>query len=935
MSRAVRMWDRFVADGVRDSSMLADGISEGLNDLPADARARARLAGLAFRLATQALLLGAEDIGKLALACERALELTGSGQMIPDSLLVLASSSHTLRQAFDVLANPDASGARTEGLPIDAARFELETLFPVPGKPRAGAGTPDVPLINLTARRSEALNDAAEVDAAEVVVAEAPGTNDDPTTTFLWTPTVDDDMIGLFFEEADERIEELAVKLVDMEQSPDDQELLRDVFRDLHTVKGSSAMVALSPMNRLAHAAEDLVGQLREGERTADSSVIDALLGALDGLRDILAEARASRTVSKDCQAIIDRLRDPRAPTPITETAEDAATPANDEVNEDRRKAVHKARETIRVDFDKLDRLLNLVGELVLGRDGLHAGIQSLAAVSNELSADRQLTRRLSSARRAVVAGGSAVAVPGSRHDVKSALNELGEELGRVERVLIDISQDLDSSTGRLDSVSAELRDQVMKLRMVPVGGVFRKHHRTVRDLANALGKRARLELSGDDTELDKLLVEALDEPLMHMVRNAVDHGVEAPERRIEAGKPPEARVHLSAVHRGNQVVIQIRDDGAGLDPAALRKRAEERGLLTTAEIADMDDKQILQVIFRPGFSTAARVSEVSGRGVGMDIVRQAIITRLKGMIDIDSELGVGTVFTLRLPLTLAIIHVLLIRTGGEVFAVPLDVVTRSITVKSADVHLIEDREFITVMGKQVPLIRLNDVLELDVSGFAPESLQVILTEYNGDIYGLACEHLVGKKEIVIKSLGDILEDVPCTAGATLLGDRCALILEIPAIVRRSLGRRPASRVTSTTSAEREQDGDTLKVLLVEDSETVRESLRRLLVAAGYEVTTAVDGVEGLAAARQHRYDLVSTDVMMPRMNGYELTRALRATAEYKNTPIVMVTSKGERIDRVRGFDAGVDEYITKPHDRQLLLRVVRKLLGPAPGGEQ
>ncbi len=921
MSRGVRLWDRFVADGVRDSAVLADGISTGLGDLMNDAPARDRLAGIAFRLATQALLLGAEDIGKLALACERALELIGEELMVADGLLVLASSSHTLAQAFDVLASPDASGARTEGVPLEAARFELETLFPVPGKGLSKAKEPDVPIVAL--RRAPSVVAQAEQPAATATDA-----------GFVWQPSVDDDMIGLFFEEAEERIEELAVKLVDMEQSPNDQELLRDVFRDLHTVKGSSAMVALDPMNKLAHAAEDLVGQLREGDRRADSDVVDALLGALDGLRGILRQARDTRTISHDARPIIERLRDPRSRPATDEPSEDvAAAPA---VSEDRRKAVHTARQTIRVDFDKLDRLLNLVGELVLGRDGLHAGIQSLQSVTNELASDRTLTRRIGNARRAIVAGASAVPVPGGRRDVRSALSELGEEIGRVERVLVDISQDLDYSTGRLDSVSGELRDQVMKLRMVPVGGVFRKHHRTVRDLANSLGKRARLELRGEDTELDKLLVEALDEPLMHLVRNAVDHGIELPEQRIEAGKSPEGRIELSAVHRGNQVVIQILDDGGGLDPAGLRKRAEERGVLTAEELEELDDKQVLHVIFQAGFSTAERVSEVSGRGVGMDVVRQTIVTRLKGVIDIESTQGAGSVFTLRLPLTLAIINVLLVRTAGEIFAVPLDTVTRSLTVHAKDINLIEDREFIHVRDSQVPLIRLTDVLELEVGSYGQDSFPVILTEYNGDTYAIACEHLVGKKEIVIKSLGDVLQQVPCAAGATLLGERCAIILDIPAIVRRTLGRR-AGRISSTQLVPVElADGEQRKrVLLVEDSEIVRESLRRLLVNAGYDVTTASDGVEGLAVAERQHFDLVSTDVMMPRMDGYELTRALRATAAYKDAPIIMVTSKGERIDRVRGFDAGVDEYITKPHDRQLLLRVVRKLLGSATGGEQ
>jgi two-component system chemotaxis sensor kinase CheA len=477
-----------------------------------------------------------------------------------------------------------------------------------------------------------------------------------------------------------------------------------------------------------------------------------------------------------------------------------------------------------------------------------------------------------------------------------------------------------------------------MKLRMVPVGGVFRKHQRTVRDLAQSLGKRARLLLRGEETELDKLLVEALDEPLMHLVRNAVDHGVEPPAARVRAGKPEEGTIELSARHRGNQVHIEVRDDGKGIDPVFMRERAAARQLAEPDELAALDDRQVLELIFRPGFSTADVISDVSGRGVGMDVVKQTIVARLKGSIDIASRVGEGTTFTLKLPLTLAIMQVLLARSAGEVFAIPLDAVVRTITCRPRDVERIQHREVLAVRNRQVALIRLGQLLELGPEHGSPDELHVVLTEVGGETYGLICENLLGKKEIVIKSLGDILKNVPCAAGATLLGDRCAIILDVPQIVARALHRGPgvappagdAARATPPA-----RSASSPHLLLVEDSDMVRESLRRLIVEAGYRCTTARDGIEGLEIAMRERFDLVSTDVMMPRMDGYELTRALRETAEYRDTPIIMVTSRGERIDRVRGFDAGVDEYITKPHDRHELLRAIAKLIAGRTGGEQ
>jgi chemotaxis protein histidine kinase CheA/ActR/RegA family two-component response regulator len=873
------LWDDFIARSRRDAALLVAALATP-GELPPAAQ-------IAFRIALSCLGIGAEPIGRLALAieygCERH-ELLDEGPRA-----ALAQAIAMLEAAFVQLANPDRSGARVEDLPLAEQAQQLEdavasTAGPVQEAPPRW--TPPVP---------EAAPAAAPVHDAG----------------FTWAPVVDDDMVELFFDEATARIEALAGKLVDLERAPGDRDLLRDVFRDLHTVKGSSAMVGLAPLNELAHAAEDLVGQIRDAGRAVDGPVIDALLAALDALRDLLDRARRRAPLPRHAAPAIARLRNPLAATAEIPIA--AVVPVAAQAH-----VAAVGAPTIRVDFEKLDRLMNLVGELVLGRDQLRGAVGSLGSVTTEVAS-----------ARSGVAGPARLRVVSRTNS--SRLQHLGDELSRVERVLADVTTDLDRGTDRLDAISGELRQQVMRLRMVPVTGVFRKHVRTVRDLAATLGKRARLALVGEDTELDKLLVEALDEPLMHLVRNAVDHGIESPEVRTAVGKPAEGTVTLAAAHRGNQVEIRVADDGRGLDPEKLKAKARERGVITEAEAEALDERGARELVFRAGFSTAAHVSEVSGRGVGMDIVRQAIVARLKGTIEVESTVGQGSAFVLKLPLTLAIIQVVVARAGGETFAIPLDVVQRVLAIPAKDVEVVGDREVISVRGKAVPLIRIDAVLELDAAD--PDlPLQLVMVAHGGASYALACEHLIGKREIVIKSLGKLLSTVPCVAGATLLGDRVALILDVPAIVQRALAA-PPGRGPRTPAAIRPQLPSASTILLVEDSDIVRESLRRILVDAGYIVTVAFDGAHGLELAKARRFDLVSTDVMMPRLDGYELTRALRALPEYADTPIVMVTSMGERIDRVRGFDAGVDEYITKPHDRTQLVRVVRKLLGHAAGG--
>ncbi|HUQ01106.1 MAG TPA: response regulator [Kofleriaceae bacterium] len=914
----VELWSLFVAAAVHDVEVLA--AAEG----KLDKETAAGLGHVAFRLGMSSVLVGAEEVGRLALACERALDGVAGGLLEEKGIAALKSGLATLRAAVDQLAHPDKSGARVEGLPIDERSAAIEELV----ADLAVAAKPSV------------VAPAARSGPTKVVVEAAPA----PAGAYTWVPTVDDDMIDLFFDEAGERLEDLAGKLVEIERRPGDEDLVRDVFRDLHTVKGSSAMVGLGPVNQLAHAAEDLVGQVRDAGRAVDGPVVDALLSALDALRAMLQQARARQPVTVDPGPVVTRLRNPTSGGIAVPAAPLVAMPPGEskgasaaEVSGAHAAATAAAKATIRVDFDKLDRLLNLVGELVLGRDDLRAAITSLSSVAGELASDRAIARRVSGARVAVGDGG---VVP-----LRQGLAHLTDDLSRIERVLGDVSGELDHGADRLDAISSELREQVMRLRMVPIGGIFKKHVRTVRDLAATLNKRARLELVGEDTELDKLLVEALDEPLMHLVRNSVDHGVEMPDVRVAAGKPAEGVVKLSASHRGNQVEIRISDDGKGMDPAKLRAKAVEKGLMTADEAEALEDRAALDIIFRAGFSTAATISHVSGRGVGMDVVRTTIVTRLKGTIDVESTPGHGSAFVLKLPLTLAIIQVLLARAGGETFAIPLDSVLRVLVIAPGEVRMVGEREVVEVRGRHVPLIRLEDVLELDDHGEA-DQLHIVFTEQSGVTYGLVCDHLLGKKEIVIKSMGPLLAGVPCVAGATLLGDRCALILDVAAVIRRAL-EAPAGaprRAAGDRSGRARAGAAASQVLLVEDSDIVRESLRRLLADAGYLVTTAVDGQHGLELARSRQFDLVSTDVMMPRMDGYELTRALRATPQYANIPIVMVTSRGERIDRVRGFDAGVDEYITKPHDRQLLLRAVKKLLGhgageaddgPPPGGSE
>jgi chemotaxis protein histidine kinase CheA/ActR/RegA family two-component response regulator len=861
------------------------------------------LAGTQFALRAAAALLGVTPLEVLARAIEETLlerdpadwsELRGP----------LSACAAALADAVTTLCQPDASGARLEHTAaIDAALLGLGRRVTVTPPPTA---TPA----------------AAPPSAPEAA----------PPDDTVWVPQVDADMVEPFLEEATERIEGLAQKLLRLESAPGDVELIREIFRDLHTLKGSSAFVGLRRMNTLAHAAEDLVGQLRDGARRVDRPIVDALLGALDGLRALLRAAsavdpRSGTRIDVPIEAAVARLRAPNAVATLdaaAATTSSAAAAAPTAVGASA-PAVAETQKTLRVDFDKLDTLLNLVGELVLAKARLHASVSSVAVLGRELEA---LVRR-------------------ARYNRAHAGRLELDDVDRVQRILGELAANLGGGANALDHVGDELRQQVMKLRMLPIARVFTKYHRTVRELSFSLGKKARLDLEGADTELDKVLLEQLDDPLLHLTRNAIDHGIEAPEARRAAGKPEEGVITLTARRRGNQILVEVRDDGAGIEPSRLRQKAREKQLATDEELADMDDRAVLDLIFRPGFSTAARVTDLSGRGVGMDVVRDTI-TKLSGTIELASSPGLGTTFTLRLPLTLAIVQVLLVRIAGEDYALPLDVVVRTLALPPEQIQRVYDREVI-FLGRtaadpeeaavesvaQVPLLWAADALELpratplELGGAS--DVPVVLVDAAGETYALAVERLLGKREIVLKSLGALLSEVPCAAGATLIGERVAVILDVVQLVQRGLARPaarpvPPSTPTTTTAAARRRP----RILVAEDSDVVRESLRRVLEAHGYEVVTARDGAEALElATRDARgFDLVSTDVLMPHLDGYELARALRAQPRHKDVPMIMVTSKAEHLDRVRGFDAGVDDYLTKPLDAAELVRAIDKHLG-------
>ncbi len=827
------------------------------NDL--ETRAAALRAAL-VPLAVDAALLGAAGVSELARSAAEAAAAPAAA---------LEAALGELEAATEALSYGDASGART-----DEARLleQARSLLRFSAQPPAPSPAP------------------APVRAPLATAGE-----DDEVH---WVPDLPEDMLGAFLDECVERTDGLAERLLVLEQRGAERELVDEIFRDLHTLKGSSGFAGLKKMNRVAHRAEDLIGELREGRRALERPLVDVLLETLDVLRQILDKARQRAPIDVEVSRLIARLKDPGAAAPaprpsvMREKPAEAAAPP-----------LAAAQATLRIEFDKVDRLLNLVGEIVLARGRLSGTSELTHGVLHEVGT---LRKRMA----------GWLAAP-----ARQSPEVLVDELERTERVLRDNFRDLDAGLAGLGLAVGQLRDTVMKLRMVPIARLFSKYQRTVRELSHALGKEVEVELKGAETELDKVLVERLEDPMLHLVRNAVDHGLETPEARLGAGKSRAGKLTLEAGQRGGQIVVRVSDDGRGLDAEKLKHKAIEKGLISRTEAAELGQKESYELIFRAGFSTAETLSDVSGRGVGMDVVRDAI-ERLKGAINIESELGRGTTFELSLPLTLAITQVLTARVAGEVVAVPLESVASAQTLEPGTLESVATGTCLRQGDTLVPVIDLAGALGLPGVAISEDAAGSAIVVSTGSLRAaLVVQQVLGRHEVVIKSLGPMLARAPCAAGAALIGERMVLVIDLNDVLTR--GRGTASRPALPRPELRARG----RVLVAEDSEVVREGLRRELTRAGFDVVVAADGQEALELCAAEQFDAVSTDVMMPRLGGYELTRKLRADPRYREVPIVMLTSKDARLDAVRGYDAGADVYLQKPADADDLVRTLLGLL--------
>lgn len=718
-------------------------------------------------------------------------------------------------------------------------------------------------------------------------------------------------LVEKYVAEKVEDVENLSHLMLALEERPDDRPLLNEIFRQAHSLKGSGAIYGFPAVSQLSGQMETVLDRLRNRTLKAGARVVDALLASVDALQRLFAEARQGRIGSEAAQPALRELAALlAAEAPPAAAAARAAEPPRPPV-----------RETIRVRLEKLDRLVNLASELTIAKNTREAAVRG---VEEEAYRVKDLLVRwhgVLDELRLSGPGGS----PELREVLESRLDPLEARVRGLQTELEALWERFDATTQHATGTVESLQAELMSIRMVPVSLLFDTAPRTVRDLARQAGKEVSLSVSGADTEVDRQVLEAMADPLVHLLRNAVDHGLEPPSARARAGKSPAGRIALSAEHAGNRILITVSDDGRGMDPQLILRKAVERGFLTATQAQRQMPEEALSLIFQPGFSTRDDVTDVSGRGVGMDVVKSNV-EKIKGHIEVESHPGRGTTFRIQLPLSVAIVQAVLVESAGLTLALLAQAILEVVRLPLAQVETEDERPCFQHRGRTVPLVSLAELLS--VSGAHPrgDPLTVVVVQGIEGRLGLVVSRALEEVELVLKTMGSLLKRVPHVAGGTILADgRIAVILDASSLVSAAV-RRPGAW---TPEAEGQPAPPRRSVLVVDDSLTTRELLKGLLEGAGYAVATARHGREALEILEQRQVDVVVTDIAMPEMDGYALVQAIRGHPRLGRMPVILVTGALREEERLAGLKAQADAYMLKgSFDQAGLLERVADLAG-------
>ncbi|GAA9150113.1 chemotaxis histidine kinase/response regulator CheAY2 [Helicobacter pylori] len=798
-----------------------------------------------------------------------------------------------------------------------------------------------------------------------------------------------------FLIEAFEMNEQLDQDLVELEHNPEDLDLLNRIFRVAHTIKGSSSFLNLNILTHLTHNMEDVLNRARKGEIKITPDIMDVVLRSIDLMKTLLVTIRDTGSDTnngkeneieeavKQLQAITSQNLEGAKET--SGTKEVSKEEVKKEVKEENKENKVKAPTASSQENPASDNPLADEPDLDytnMSAEEVEAEIERLLNKRQEADKERRAQKKQEAKPKQEVASKTetlktetpkapktetkakvkadteenkapSIGVEQTvRVDVRRLdhlMNLIGELVlgkNRLIRIYSDVEErydgekfleELNQVVSSISAVTTDLQLAVMKTRMQPVGKVFNKFPRMVRDLSRELGKSIELIIEGEETELDKSIVEEIGDPLIHIIRNSCDHGIEPLEERRRLNKPETGKVQLSAYNEGNHIVIKISDDGKGLDPVMLKEKAIEKGVISERDAEGMSDREAFNLIFKPGFSTAKVVSNVSGRGVGMDVVKTNI-EKLNGIIEIDSEVGVGTTQKLKIPLTLAIIQALLVGVQEEYYAIPLSSVLETVRISQDEIYTVDGKSVLRLRDEVLSLVRLSDIFKVDAILESNSDVYVVIIGLADQKIGMIVDYLIGQEEVVIKSLGYYLKNTRGIAGATVRGDgKITLIVDVGAMMdmAKSIKVNITTLMNESENTKSKNSPSDYVVLAIDDSSTDRAIIRKCLKPLGITLLEASNGLEGLEMLKNgdKTPDAILVDIEMPKMDGYTFASEVRKYNKFKNLPLIAVTSRVTKTDRMRGVESGMTEYITKPYSGEYLTTVVKRSI-KLEGGE-
>ena len=745
----------------------------------------------------------------------------------------------------------------------------------------------------------------------------------------------DDSMIELFRQEAQTQVAILTQGLLILETNSQSEEILQALMRVAHSIKGAARIISLDAVINLAHCMEDCFVAAQNKIITLGPEQIDVLLQGVDLFQavsqvpetDMLSWLTENIGEFEACCAAIRALLPPDfnarsslvnvdqsseiTPTPREEkVALEAITIPNDRV--------------VRVSAENLNRIMGLAGESLVEANWLQPFADSFTVLRYR---QLELSRLLETLHTALA---NTAISPESQQVVDTARQKAQE----CREILTDRLGELELYARRTTNLSDRLYREVIASHMRPFVDGVQGLPRMVRDLSRRLEKQVKFQIVGQSTLVDRDILKKLEAPLTHMIRNAVDHGIESPEEREVSGKPVEGTIRLEAFHRGGMLAISVSDDGKGIDPNFIRQHIVDRNLASSETAAQLTEAEIIEFLFLSGFSTTDQVTEISGRGVGLDIAK-SMVQEVGGTIRAVSQLGNGTSFHFQLPLTLSVVRTLIVTISDEPYAFPLARVDRIVKLDKSEIYVVEGRQYFTKDGQNIGLIAAHDILDLPETLPDSDVLCVVVISDQSNAYGLFVDEFLGERDLVVRPLDPRLGKVRDISASALMDDGSpVLILDVSDLVRTidnmlNTGQLRPVDVNKATSKKGSDTKGTLgkhkRLLVVDDSITVREMTRKLLQNRGYDVDVAVNGMDAWTAIRSNSYDLIVSDIDMPRMNGIELVKQIKAHPKFQVIPVIIVSYRDREDDRIQGMEAGANYYLTKSsfHDDTLINAII------------